>query len=402
MCIRDRCIVHFRASDAGRRAIAIEAKADWHSPCDIFPSNARLTMRAGVARMVIWEGAGWRFPRLRGVAGRERVELQPMLGRNRAMETFTSEALHIKSGTVIINSGAGGSVRVGAEDWGERLVERFALNGWKVALRCVSSAEVEPALREAVAAEPPALIVGGGDGTVLAAVTALNGKKIPLGIVPMGTFNSLARDLGIPTQWEEAVDALTRSRIREIDVARVNGRPFMSLCVLGRVAREVNAMPHGFPWWAKATRTLWLLMGSYFDYPAMHLQVDTGGGATCRHRTRLIAISNNPFRDEAGLIVPQRQTLDAGILMIYLSRHADRRALMRGGLAYLTGRMTGDPDLHMEAARRASIEVHHRRSLRLAVDGEIVTESLPLHFSIQPRQLRVFSAVPGREEILES
>lgn len=298
---------------------------------------------------------------------------------------------------VIVNGDSGSSSLATPDEWNARLTDRFLANGWPVTVRSVPSSEVNAALRTAVAAGPSALIVGGGDGTVLSAVSALQGKPLPLGILPLGTFNTLARDLGLPAAWEEAVDALTRrAAIREIDVARVNGRPFLSLCVIGPLARSAIPEGQGLPWWLKAVRTLGKLLGSYLDHPAMRLQVEASG-ISSSHRTRLAGISNNPFRDEAGLIVPQRQSLDSGLLTLYLSKHANRRAVMRAGLAFLTGRMSSDPDLLIRPARSIRIDVPYRRRLRLAVDGEPVTETLPLQFTMHPRQLRVLSCLTPEE-----
>lgn len=298
---------------------------------------------------------------------------------------------------VIVNEESGGSAHAAPDEWEARLAARFQEHGWPVEVHCVAPSAVNAALQAAVAASPPALIVGGGDGTVLSAVAALEGKPLPLGILPMGTFNSLARDLGIPPGWEEAVEALThRAALRDIDVARVNGRPFLSLCVLGPLAQPAVTESQGRPWWLKALRTLGTVLGSYLNHPAMLLRVETGDVSTVL-RTRLAGISNNPFRDEAGLIVPQRQSLDSGLLTLYLSQHASRRAVVRAGLAFVTGRMSSDPDLVIKPARSIRIEVPYRRQLRLAVDGEALTETLPLQFTIHPRQLRVFSCLPAYE-----
>lgn len=300
----------------------------------------------------------------------------------------------------VFNADAGGAVQMSPADWERVLTERFAERGWRVKLRCLAAAEVAGALREAVAQDPPAVIVGGGDGTVVSAVSALEGRKTPLGIVPLGTFNTLARELGIPPRWAEAIDVLSNSQVREIDVARVNGRPFLSLCVMGFLANPAFNAGQGLPWWVKAMRTIWVTLRSYVDYPALKVSLETGSGLR-GYRTRLMGVANNPFRDEAGLIVPQRLSLDAGQLAIYVSRHADRWAVMRGGLAFLTGRMTDDPDLSIELARGALIEVGRRKWLRLAVDGEVVRESLPLRFTMHPRQLRVL--VPaGTDETHEN
>lgn len=292
---------------------------------------------------------------------------------------------------VVVNAGSGGAIQSGPEEWERQLVERFAANGWRVQMRMAPAPRVSAALRDAIAADPPVLIVGGGDGTVLSAVSMLAGRRIPLGILPLGTFNTLARDLGTPAGWEAAVDFVTHCPVRDIDVGFVNGRPFLSLCVLGFFAGPAAAPGGGAPWWVKGLRILWASMSSYLDYPALSLEVETGQ-KTSHHRTRLVGISNNLLRDEAGLIVPQRNSLDGGVLGVYVSKHASRWAVMRGGLAYLAGRMRDDPDLLIETGRSVTIRARFRKSLRLSLDGETLREALPLRFCLKPRALRVLGA----------
>jgi diacylglycerol kinase family enzyme len=76
----------------------------------------------------------------------------------------------------------------------------------------------------------------GGDGTVLAVARALLDRDAVLGIVPTGTANLLARDLGIPLDPMPAVDALLESRPRRIDVGRVNGELFLCAWIRQPVA----------------------------------------------------------------------------------------------------------------------------------------------------------------------
>lgn len=295
---------------------------------------------------------------------------------------------------VLINEDAGSMEHVAKDQWTAALTERLQDQGLNVRLEIAPSVQISGRLRQAVSRRPPALIVGGGDGTILSAVSAIGDRDIPLGIIPMGTFNSLARDLGIPAQWEAAADIITRGRIREIDVAEVNGRPFMSLCIIGFLATPECSKGQGIPWWWKAVRNLRLSVTSYVRYPLLRLSVNTDQVSGCIE-TRLAAVANNSFRDETGLNVPQRNELDAGKLTIYLSQHSTRLEVMKACLAFLLGRLSEDPNLTMLTATTAAIQIRRRRHVRISLDGEVIRESLPLLFSIHPRQLKVFSSLEG-------
>src|SRR6188508_2124413 len=77
------------------------------------------------------------------------------------------------------------------------------------------------------------VVVGGGDGSVSSAAQALAGSGAALGIMPLGTLNHLARDLGIPATLQESVQVIASGRTRSIDVAEVNGRTFVNNAAIG-------------------------------------------------------------------------------------------------------------------------------------------------------------------------
>src|SRR3954453_17969106 len=87
------------------------------------------------------------------------------------------------------------------------------------------------ALRAVEAGEVPVVI--SGDGLVGAIGGAMAGAETPLGIIPGGRGNDLARVLGIPDEPEEAVAVLTAGRIRTIDVGEVNGKRFLGIVSVG-------------------------------------------------------------------------------------------------------------------------------------------------------------------------
>src|SRR5437763_10547315 len=86
------------------------------------------------------------------------------------------------------------------------------IGGGDCAVRCRALAERGDAL----------VIVGGGDGTVSAAASALVGTETKLGILPLGTLNHFARDLGIPTDLGEAAELIAEGSERSVDVAEMN------------------------------------------------------------------------------------------------------------------------------------------------------------------------------------
>lgn len=91
--------------------------------------------------------------------------------------------------------------------------------------------------REAVSGGAGRVVAAGGDGTVRAVAEGLLGSDVPLGVIPLGTGNLLARGLGIPLDPEEAVDVAVEGAMRTIAVGFANGRLFVVMAGLGMDAR---------------------------------------------------------------------------------------------------------------------------------------------------------------------
>jgi diacylglycerol kinase (ATP) len=104
---------------------------------------------------------------------------------------------------------------------------------------------------EALTGGVDCIVVCGGDGTIQEVATALIGKPTPLGIVPCGRCNDLARALGIPTKIIPAIDTLINGTVRQIDLGMVNDRPFCTVATFGfdaevsRLTREASSLLSG-------------------------------------------------------------------------------------------------------------------------------------------------------------
>ena len=107
---------------------------------------------------------------------------------------------------------------------------------------CESPAELANTIRKAVGSID-LVVIGGGDGTLNAAASALRETRLPLGILPFGTANDLARTLGISIDTASAAETIVNGNIRQIDLGEVNGIPFFNVATIGigaRVTRELT------------------------------------------------------------------------------------------------------------------------------------------------------------------
>ncbi len=290
--------------------------------------------------------------------------------------------------TVVMNAASGGLL--GREGAAEEVAAQLRAVGLDARIIHESDAPDLPArLDLAIAAKPDAVIVGGGDGTICAAAQRLAGTGIALGILPLGTMNMLAKDLGIPLELKAAAETLAHGRVRAIDVAEVNGRVFLCNSVLGLPTalgrhRERHRGSTGL---ASRARFLVAAFRTTLRHLPLHLRVAVGDEAPQGIRTRALAVANNAYAEGFGQVFT-RARLDRGELVLY---RAHGFGLWWGAkmlAAMALGIWRRRPELEARATDRVTI--HSRRpALRVMNDGEAVLLEPPLAYRIRPGALRV-------------
>jgi diacylglycerol kinase (ATP) len=142
---------------------------------------------------------------------------------------------------LIINTAARGARRPGSIDRVTARVRRAV--GPVVFHSPASRAEAESLTRALVAREVRRIIVAGGDGSVNIVANQLVGSGIQLGIIPLGTGNDLARELGIPFALDAAIDHMMRATARPMDLLSVNGRHYCTVGGLGLPSQCALGVP---------------------------------------------------------------------------------------------------------------------------------------------------------------
>jgi diacylglycerol kinase family enzyme len=211
--------------------------------------------------------------------------------------------------------------------------------------------------------------------------------------LPGGTVNLLARDLGMATDLDTAIDQMRDARVVTIDAAEYNGNFFLCIANLGFSTRltEYREKFRQHPAWVRWPLLGWQALNFLFAYPVMTIELEVEG-RTHRLRTRSISISNNPLAEDSRLI-PARPALDRRTLGIYASRDTSPWTLPRLALRWLVGNWPQDEDLLVFEAPRATIRCRPRRRMRVMCDGELDRLAPPLAFKIIPGSLRVLA--PG-------
>ncbi|SFK26910.1 diacylglycerol/lipid kinase family protein [Falsiroseomonas stagni] len=250
-------------------------------------------------------------------------------------------------------------------------------------------------LDDAVSRGADAVVVGGGDGTIAAAAARLMGGPAALGILPLGTMNMLAKDLGIPMDLGQAAAALAQGTIRRIDVAAVNGHVFLCSSVIGSPSWLGRHREKHRGRASLRTRVAFALaaLRSGWHHRPMRLSVSLDGGRGVRLWTRALSVANNRYAEGFGQVMAKPR-LDAGELGLYVARRYGAWWWVRLTLGMALGTWRGDRLVHERAAREVTIHTP-RTALRVMNDGEAVLLPPPLIYRTHPGALRVIAPRPA-------
>jgi len=280
------------------------------------------------------------------------------------------------------------------------LTERLYADGRRVRMIRVGRRHRpwEHRLRHALRQPTARVFVLGGDGTVLAAaevlLTAHDPTDTALGVIPLGTANLLARDLAIPADPRQALDALLQGHRTRIDVGEVNGHHFLCASMLGmpthlarirEAGRRLGLLRIGA---RMVRRGLWLLRR--YPYARVRLELDDG---IVELRTRAMVIANNPLRPEPSLY-PRRDGLDSGQLGIYGVEEGPLLHLPRLAAKLAAGTWPDEPGVFVHQAARVRLGDGRHRRIRVLNDGEGLRLTTPLHYRIRSRALAVLVPEP--------
>jgi diacylglycerol kinase family enzyme len=232
-------------------------------------------------------------------------------------------------------------------------------------------------------------VVGGGDGTVGSAAGLLAGTDVPLGVLPLGTLNHFAKDLGMPLEVERACAAIAARRTRRVDVAEVNGRVFVNNSAVGLypymvIDRERRQDHSGLGKWPAMTLAF---LRAVRHFPRRRLRVCVEGW-TRPYRTPCLFVGNNAY--DMSLLSMRRQRLDGGQLWLFVAGHQDRLAFMWLAARIAVGGL--EREGNFETVSTPSAEILSRASrLHVSTDGEVQRLQPPLRYRSRPGDLVVFA-----------
>ena len=252
--------------------------------------------------------------------------------------------------------------------------------------------EVKPGVNIAsfAAREDPrvAFLAAGGDGTVNAIANAVARTGRAMGVLPVGTLNHFAKDIGLPLELDAAVKVAASRDVRSVDIAEVNGSYFVNNSSLGMYPQTViereRMQKNGWNKWAS------LVAASIRAFLRFrHLEVElTLEGERKRCRTPFLFVGNNEYCME-GMRLGSRERLDRQELWLFLAPGVTRGGMLRLAMRSFFGRTQSDPHFEAFKVREFTVNVRRGRRIRVSLDGEVRKFAGPLHYRIHPGALQV-------------
>ena len=235
-----------------------------------------------------------------------------------------------------------------------------------------------------------AVVVAGGDGTIACAAQELAGGTVPLGIIPFGTMNLLAKDLHLPiADIAAALRIVAQGHTKTIDVGDVNGHLFLCASMLGLPVRlgryREGSRGRGWRLWlGMALAACRLLMRG----APVRGELDIGG-RPFRLRATTVTVTVNPVDEESGLRFA-RPRLDLGQLGIYIVHPAGLTGYLALAFWLAMGRWRQDSAVKAFLADAARLD-SRRGAIQVMNDGEISLVRPPLQYRIRPGALIVLA-----------
>ena len=244
------------------------------------------------------------------------------------------------------------------------------------------------------------IILCGGDGTIASGAMAVMESGLPLGIIPMGTANDLARTLDIPMDLVQAADLIVKGHARRIDLGAVNGHAFFNVASIGLSSDLAQGLEPGLK--RRFGRFGYALAAVKVLSKARPFTAwITEHGIKTKVRSFQIAVGNGRHYG-GGNVVQEDAEIDDGHLDLYSLEMSSVWKLALLLRSFRTGRHGAWNEVR--TARGVAFEIVTRNPMPVNTDGEIVT-STPASFVVHPKAIPVFApplaqraAAPARKK----
>lgn len=289
---------------------------------------------------------------------------------------------------VILNARSGGQR---SKEMCEILARVFKEAGRTFHISVATGEKITRLAKEKAESDCEIVVAGGGDGTICGvAEAALKTGKL-VGVLPLGTFNYFAKNLGIPLDLEGAARVILEGKPVRASVLELDGRLVLNNASIGihpAVLLQRRKLYRRFGR-NQLNAYLSVLMTAFRPPPRLRVRLATKEGEVVRE-TPLVMICSNAYQIER-FALAGRECLDAGQFALYVARMAGRSTILRLGLRVVLRRLRVETDYEVICASDVTIETLQHRRFRAAVDGELERLTGPLRFRTAPKELLVLA-----------
>jgi diacylglycerol kinase family enzyme len=287
---------------------------------------------------------------------------------------------------VVVNRGGGAAFRAG-DALVDQIEAAFKAAGLDADVHVVDGSDLTTTIKHL--AKIGEVAIGGGDGTQGCAAAILSKAGATHGVLPLGTRNNLARQLGIPLDLEGAVNVIAAGHTKAIDLSDVNGQTFINNASIGLYPRMVEiregAQELGLPKWLAKVPAAWTVLKN-LTHRRYRLILDDAAQPVV---TPLLFVGNNVYSLDPGK-VGTRDALDDGKLSVFAVAKSTRLGLVGFALRTLIGKSNAERDFAAIGTCKALTVNTGRRHISIALDGEVMKLATPLNFTVRPGALSVF------------
>lgn len=228
------------------------------------------------------------------------------------------------------------------------------------------------------------VIAAGGDGTINEVVNGLAGKKIRLGIIPAGTVNVLAKELGIPLHVEKAIDTILKGKEKVIDTVMADQRVFVLMAGVGFDAYSIFKVDSGIKRYVGALAYLLASLYALIRYPSRLLRISMDNGKK-KEEGYFVLVSNTAYYGGKIPVAPDAR-MDDGYIDVLVFKSRKLHLLFHYlGASFFRRQSTMT---YMKHYRVKNLTVASDHNVLVHTDAEIAG-SLPMRFQVLPKSLRV-------------
>jgi YegS/Rv2252/BmrU family lipid kinase len=229
---------------------------------------------------------------------------------------------------------------------------------------------MEPIVKAAIA-KAPMVIVGGGDGTLSAAVDHFVGTDTVFAVLPLGTANSFARTLGLPLDVDGAIDVLAYGRRKRIDLGVIDGDYFANVAALGMSPLIADTVPHRLKQYLGIIGYVVWAVRVAFKFRPFKLRITLDDGSVIKAWATEARIANGRFH--GGVELVEQAGLDSGEMVIQAVTGKSVLGLAWSWFATLFKLRQRAQTVTEWRGRRMTLDAHPRQ--KISIDGEIAART---------------------------